>query len=79
VNNGQRVGPLLFARGRYLLYIPPRSGISCRRASVLFTRFLSSPGGALPRPWRVETQTATFFKTSNPKRSAFRVEPFTGT
>jgi hypothetical protein len=78
VNAGQRVGPLTFPRGRYLLYIPPRSAISCRRATVLFTRFLASPGGALPRPWRVISQTATFYKPANPTRSSFRVEPFAG-
>ena len=41
-------------RASYLLYIPPRSVISCRRASVLFTRFLGQPGGRLPFPWRVD-------------------------
>jgi hypothetical protein len=79
VNAGQRVGPLLFPKGQYLLYIPPRSAISCRRASVLFTRFLATPRGVLPAPWRVTTQTATFFKPARPQRSAFRVEPLAGT
>lgn len=74
VNAGTDVGPLFFAKGRYLLYIPARSGITCRRASVLFTRFLGSPGGMLPAPWRVKAQTATFFKPAHPLRSAFRVE-----
>jgi len=78
VNAGTRVGPLFFARGGYLLYLPPRSGITCRRASVLFTRFLGAPGGRLPAPWRVRVQTATFFKPANPTRSAFRVEPVGG-
>lgn len=78
VNANQRVGPLFFPRGAYLLYVPPGSGISCRRASVLFTRFLSSPGGRLPAPWRLTNQTATFFKPQNPTRSAFRVEPAAG-
>ena len=79
VNASARVGPLLFPKGPYLLYIPARSGISCNRASVLFTRFLSAPGGRLPSPWRLMNQTATFFKPENPTRSAFRVEPFAGT
>lgn len=78
VNAGSDVGPLFFAKGQYLLYIPSRSGITCRRASVLFTRFLGSPGGMLPDPWQVKTQTATFFKPANPLRSAFRVEPANG-
>ncbi|MFL5834671.1 MAG: hypothetical protein ACJ76B_11940 [Solirubrobacterales bacterium] len=78
VNTGSDVGPLYFVKGRYLLYIPARSGITCRRASVLFTRFLAAPAGMLPSPWRVLTQTATFYKPANPTRSAFRVEPEAG-
>ncbi len=77
VNASTRVGPLFFPKGPYLLYIPPRSGISCNRASVLFTRFLGA-GGMLPPPWRTIAQTATFYKSSNPQRSAFRVEPLSG-
>jgi len=78
VKTGSDVGPLYFAKGQYLLYIPARSGITCRRASVLFTRFLAAPGGMLPSPWRVLTQTATFYKPAHPSRSAFRVEPAAG-
>lgn len=78
VNSNVIIAPLSFPKGQYLLYIPPRSGISCNRASVLFTRFLGSPGGRLPFPWRLVNQTATFFKPEHPTRSAFRVEPFAG-
>jgi hypothetical protein len=79
VNAGSRVGPLSFPRGQYLVYIPSRSGITCRRASILFTRFLAAPGGTLPFPWRLKNQTATFYKPANPLRSAFRIEPLNGT
>ena len=79
VNHRTIVGPLAFNRGRYLIYIPARSGITCRRASVLFTRFLGQPGGRLPFPWHVINQTATFYRSANPTRSAFRLEPFAGT
>jgi len=78
VNAGAQVGPLFFAKGRYLLYRPAGTGITCNRAAVLFTRFLSQ-GGQLAFPWKVNVQTATFFKSSNPTRSAFRVEPIAGT
>jgi hypothetical protein len=78
VNAGSDVGPLFFAKGQYLLYIPARSGITCRRASVLFTRFLGTPEGTLPDPWQVKIQTATFYKPAHPLRSAFRVEPANG-
>ena len=78
VNAGSKVGPLFFAKGPYLIYIPSRSGITCRRGSVLFTRFLAAPGGMLPDPWLLNTQTATFFKQAHPLRSAFRIEPANG-
>jgi hypothetical protein len=78
VNSNVVLGSLTFAKGPYLLYIPAGSGISCNRASVLFTRLLSSPGGRLAAPWRLESQTATFFKPAHPVRSSFRVEPLAG-
>jgi len=78
VNAGSQVGPLFFPKGQYLIYIPARSGISCRRGSILFTRFLAAPGGTLPYPWRLLNQTATFYKAAHPERSAFRIEPING-
>lgn len=78
VNSNVLLGPVTFAKGQYLLYLPPRSGIGCNRAAVLFTRFLGSPGGRLPSPWRLRNQTATFYKPEHPARSAFRVEPAAG-
>jgi hypothetical protein len=78
VNTGMLVGPLFFDEGRYLIYLPTGSGITCRRASVLFTRFLGQPGGRLPFPWHVRNQTATFFKPEQPVRSSFRVESASG-
>ncbi len=77
VNSTTVVGPLRFTKGRFLIYLPAGSGITCNRASVLFTRFLGA-GGKLPAPWRLVNQTATFYKPSNPKRSAFRIEPLNG-
>ena len=72
------VGPLFFERGSYLIYRPAGSGITCRRAAILFTRFLGQRGGRLPFPWQLTNQTATFFKPENPVRSSFRVESASG-
>jgi hypothetical protein len=77
VNSSTVVGPLRFTKGAFLIYLPAGSGITCNRASALFTRFLGA-GGALPAPWKLLDQTATFYKPSNPKRSAFRIEPLNG-
>ena len=78
VNASSDVGALFFPQGQYLVYIPAQSGITCRRASILFTRFLAAPEGQLPFPWRVKTQTATFYKPDHPLRSAFRIESADG-
>jgi hypothetical protein len=77
VNSTTVVGPLRFTKGKFLIYLPSGSGITCNRASVLFTRFLGA-GGPLPPPWKLINQTATFYKPSNPTRSAFRIEPLDG-
>lgn len=68
------IRPLRFTKGKFLIYIPAGSGITCNRAAVLFTRFLAA-GGTLPEPWKLTSQTATFYKPANPTRSAFRIEP----
>ena len=78
VNHTTVVGPLRFTKGQFLTYIPTGSGITCRRASVLFTKFLGQPGGRLPFPWQVKNQTATFYKPAHPVRSAFRIETRNG-
>jgi hypothetical protein len=77
VNSTTVVRPLRFTKGAFLIYLPSGSGITCNRAAVLFTRFLGA-GGTLPRPWKLINQTATFYKPSNPTRSAFRIEPLNG-
>jgi hypothetical protein len=77
VNSTTVVGPLRFTKGDFLIYLPQGSGITCNRATVLFTRFLGA-GGVLPPPWKLINQTATFYKPSNPTRSAFRIEPLNG-
>jgi hypothetical protein len=79
VNSRATSAGLIFPRGKYLLYQPAGTGITCNRAAVLFSRFLGQPGGRLPSPWQLKNQTATFFKPEHPLRSAFRVEPFSGT
>jgi hypothetical protein len=77
VNSTTVVGPLRFTKGAFLIYLPTGSGITCNRASVLFAKFLGA-GGPLPQPWKLINQTATFYKPSNPTRSAFRIEPLNG-
>lgn len=73
VNSTTTIGTLRFTKGAFLIYLPQGSAISCGQASALFQRFLGS-GGSLPSPWKLTNQTATFYKPSNPTRTAFRIE-----
>jgi hypothetical protein len=73
VNSTTTVGTLRFTKGAFLMYLPQGSALSCNQASILFTRFLGA-GGKLPSPWKLLNQTATFYKPSNPTRTAFRIE-----
>ncbi|HVW47238.1 MAG TPA: hypothetical protein VHA76_09310 [Solirubrobacterales bacterium] len=73
VNSTTTIETLRFTKGAFLIYLPQGSGITCNRASVLFTRFLGA-GRTLASPWKLANQTATFYKSSNPTRSAFRIE-----
>jgi hypothetical protein len=73
VNSTTTIETLRFTKGAFLIYLPQGSAISCGQASALFQRFLGS-GGTLPSPWKLTNQTATFYKPSNPTRTAFRIE-----
>jgi hypothetical protein len=77
VNSTTVVGALRFTKGKFLIALPSGTAISCNQAVVLFQRFLGA-GGPLPPPWKLVNQTATFYKPANPTRSAFRIEPLTG-
>src|ERR1700761_1233186 len=77
VNATAIAGSLRFTKGSFLIYLPAGTGITCNRAAVLFNRFLAV-NGPLPQPWKLTNQTATFYKPSNPTRSAFRIEPLNG-
>jgi hypothetical protein len=73
VNSTTQIETLRFTKGAFLIYLPKGSGLACGQASRLFTKFLGA-GGKLPSPWKLTNQTATFYKPSNPTRSAFRIE-----
>jgi hypothetical protein len=77
VNSSTVIRPLRFTKGKFLIYLPAGSAINCEQAVVLFHRFLgASPN--LTSPWKLMSQTATFYKPANPTRSAFRIEPLAG-
>jgi hypothetical protein len=77
VNHTTTLRPLRFTKGQFLIYLPPGSTINCEQAVSLFQRFLgNSPN--VPSPWKLTSQTATFYKPASPRRSAFRIEPLSG-
>ena len=77
VNHTTTLRPLRFTKGQFLIYLPAGSTITCEGAVSLFAEFLgNSPN--VPSPWKLSSQTATFYKPASPTRSAFRIEPLAG-
>jgi hypothetical protein len=77
VNHSTTLRPLRFTKGQFLIYLPAGSTITCEGAVKLFASFLgNSPN--VPSPWKLSSQTATFYKPASPTRSAFRIEPLDG-
>jgi hypothetical protein len=72
VLHNDSIGKLKLARGPYWITLV-KSGLSCSRASSLFTNFLQDFEGNLPSPWVLNTRTATF--TRGQGGSGFRVKP----
>jgi hypothetical protein len=72
VLGNDRIGRLRLPRGRYRITLVG-DGLTCARVSSLFADFLDAFTGALPRPWRLNTRTATFTRGSS--GAGFRVKP----
>jgi hypothetical protein len=77
VNHSTVITPLRFTAGKFLIYLPQGSTVTCETAVTLFAKFLSASPN-LPAPWKLMSQTATFYKPASPVRSAFRIEPLAG-
>jgi hypothetical protein len=73
VLNNDSIGRLRLRKGPYRITLVGK-GISCARASKLFTSFLQDFQGTLPSPWRLNVQTATFTRGAS-RSPGFRVKP----
>jgi hypothetical protein len=73
VLHNDSIGKLRLRRGSYRITLVG-SGVSCSRAAQLFSSFLEDFEGNLPKPWRLNVQTATFTRGSGGS-SGFRVKP----
>jgi hypothetical protein len=74
VLHNDRIGSLRLPRGPYRVTLLRGPGLTCAGASQMFTRFLSSPAGRLPRPWVLNAKSATFTRGRGSK-TGFRVKP----
>lgn len=73
VLHNDRIGQLRLRKGPYQVILLQRRGLTCGQASALFTRFLEDFEGNLPRPWRLNANTAAFIRGRN--GVGFRVKP----
>lgn len=73
VQHNDRIGKLRLRKGPYRITLIGKR-ISCARASQLFTSFLQDFDGDLPKPWRLNVQTATFTRGGSGS-TGFRVKP----
>jgi len=73
VLNDDSIAKLRLRKGRYRITLVNR-GLSCPRASRLFTSFLEDYEGTLPRPWRLNVQTTTFTRAGS-RSAGFQVKP----
>jgi hypothetical protein len=72
VLHNDSIGKLKLRKGAYRVTLV-KTGLSCSRASSLFRSFLNDFEGNLPRPWVLNSRTATF--TRGQGGSGFRVKP----
>ena len=58
VLHNDSIGSLNLRRGNYNVWVS--GGLSCSGSTPLFASFLDDVSGVLPRPWRLNAQSATF-------------------
>jgi hypothetical protein len=73
VLSNDSIGRLRLRKGPYRITLVG-SGVSCQRAAQLFRGFLQDFEGTLPRPWKLDVQTATFARGGSGS-AGFRVKP----
>ena len=73
VLHNDHIGKLQLPAGRYQLAVETPARLTCARTSQLFARFLQSPSGNLPPPWRLNVRKARFVSGSGVTRVAFHV------
>jgi hypothetical protein len=62
VLHDDKIGRLSVPKGKYRLTLLAVGRLSCDRASKLFAKFLQDYSGKLQDKWKLDVQTATFYK-----------------
>lgn len=65
VGRKDRIGSFTVPRGPYRVTLLSSKGLSCARAKTLFQIFLKDFDGVLPRPWKLDPESATFYRGNN--------------
>lgn len=60
-----RIGRITVPRGQYRITLLNPKLMTCPRAKFLFREFLIDFDGVLPRPWRLDSMSATFYRAGN--------------
>lgn len=60
-----RIGRFVVPRGPYRITLLNPKLMNCAQATARFRQFLVDFDGVLPRPWRLDPMSATFFKNNN--------------
>jgi hypothetical protein len=76
VLHNDRIGSFAIPAGNYRITLLSVGRSSCSRASNYFAQFLQDFNGVLPRPWFLDTETASFMRGS--RNVGFRIKELVG-
>jgi hypothetical protein len=76
LSHDDHVGALAIPAGKYIIDLVAADRMSCDEAASSLASFLQDYDGTLPRPWFVDTETATFLKGT--VNNGFELEPLVG-
>jgi hypothetical protein len=76
VSHDDHIGALAIPEGQYVIVLVSAGRLTCDQAASSLAHFMQDFDGTLPRPWFVDTETATFLRGS--LNVGFRLEPLTG-
>jgi hypothetical protein len=76
LSHDDHVGALAIPAGKYIIDLIAADRMTCDQAASSLASFLQDYDGTLPRPWFVDTETATFLNGT--VNDGFELEPLVG-